>query len=143
MDPIKRIGKEFKALQQSNPYKVEVKNGNVWEAKIQGPKGSPYEGGIFVVHITFPKDYPLKPPKFIFKTKIYHPNIDSSSGETCLDFNDWSPAKNAQYILIKIENLLLDPNPDEPLEPHIAEECLKHPAKYLEVARKWTSQYSK
>lgn len=32
------------------------------------------EGGVFKAHLTFPKDYPQKPPKMKFITDIWHPN---------------------------------------------------------------------
>lgn len=32
------------------------------------------EGGVFKAHLTFPKDYPLRPPKMKFITEIWHPN---------------------------------------------------------------------
>jgi ubiquitin-protein ligase len=54
---------------------------------------SPFSGGVFFLNITFPTDYPFKPPKVSFQTKIYHPNINSN-GSICLDIlrDQWSPA---------------------------------------------------
>lgn len=54
---------------------------------------SPYAGGVFFLAIHFPTDYPFKPPKVNFTTRIYHPNINSN-GSICLDIlrDQWSPA---------------------------------------------------
>ena len=54
---------------------------------------SPYTGGVFFLAIHFPTDYPFKPPKVNFTTRIYHPNINSN-GSICLDIlrDQWSPA---------------------------------------------------
>ncbi|CAK9203503.1 unnamed protein product [Sphagnum troendelagicum] len=55
-----------------------------WQATIMGPPDSPYAGGVFLVMIHFPPDYPFKPPKVAFRTKVFHPNINSN-GSICLD----------------------------------------------------------
>jgi len=34
-------------------------------------------GGFFRAHLTFPKEYPLLPPKMVFKSPIFHPNSKS------------------------------------------------------------------
>jgi hypothetical protein len=58
-----------------------------------GPTDSPYSGGVFFLAIHFPTDYPFKPPKVNFTTRIYHPNINGN-GSICLDIlrDQWSPA---------------------------------------------------
>jgi ubiquitin-protein ligase len=54
---------------------------------------SPYSSGVFFLSIAFPTDYPFKPPKVNFTTRIYHPNINAN-GSICLDIlrDQWSPA---------------------------------------------------
>ncbi|KAE8789745.1 Ubiquitin-conjugating enzyme E2 28 [Hordeum vulgare] len=93
----KRILKELKDLQRDPPTSCSA--GPVaedmfhWQATIMGPSESPYAGGVFLVTIHFPPDYPFKPPKVAFKTKVFHPNINSN-GSICLDIlkEQWSPA---------------------------------------------------
>ncbi|WVZ07572.1 hypothetical protein V8G54_020918 [Vigna mungo] len=75
-----------------------------WQATIMGPADSPYAGGVFLVTIHFPPDYPFKPPKVAFRTKVFHPNINSN-GSICLDIlkEQWSPAltiSKVQYFFL-------------------------------------------
>jgi ubiquitin-conjugating enzyme E2 D/E len=64
-----------------------------WHATVLGPAGSPYEGGTFHIEIKFSNAFPFKAPQFIFKTKIYHCNINAE-GKICLNLlsDQWSPS---------------------------------------------------
>ena len=42
---------------------------------LQGPKDTPFEGGVFEVVLKVPEQYPLVAPNVRFKTKIFHPNV--------------------------------------------------------------------
>ena len=75
-----------------------------WKGKIFGPDDTPYFGGIFIIDITIPPDYPFKPPKMKFDTKVWHPNISSQTGAICLDIlkNEWTPALTIRTALISL-----------------------------------------
>ncbi|CAM8993412.1 unnamed protein product [Rhodiola kirilowii] len=114
-----------------------------WQATIMGPADSPYSGGVFLVTIHFPPDYPFKPPKVAFRTKVFHPNINSN-GSICLDIlkEQWSPALTISKVLLSICSLLTDPNPDDPLVPEIAHMYKTDRSKYETTARSWTQKYA-
>jgi len=148
MSATKRIIRELADLRKDPPLNcsagpVDEADVFIWEGVLFGPDDSPYSGGVFKVNIQFPVDYPFKPPRVIFNTKIYHPNINKA-GFICLDIlkNNWSPALTVSKVLLSILSMLTDPNPKDPLEPEIANQYTNNRAEYELTARDWTMAYA-
>jgi ubiquitin-conjugating enzyme E2 D/E len=144
---LKRLQKELSDIQREPPANCSAGIADTdmykWTATIMGPPDSPYAGGIFFLDVHFPQEYPFKPPKFRFTTRIYHPNI-SGDGYICLDIlkEQWSPALTVSKVLLSICSLLDDPNPDDPLVPEIAREYKQSKERYTATAREWTRMYA-
>jgi len=147
MSAAQRIKKELSDLTEDPPANCSAgpldEDVFHWQATLMGPADSPYEGGVFMMNIKFPPDYPFKPPRVTFETRIYHPNINSSGG-ICLDIlkSEWSPALTVSKVLLSICSLLCDPNPDDPLVPDIARLYKQDKEKYMRTAKLWTIQYA-
>lgn len=145
---LRRIQKEHRDLLKDPPANTSagpVTESDMfnWKATIIGPEDSPYAGGLFFLNIHFPSDYPFKPPRLQFTTKIFHPNINANGG-ICLDIlkDQWSPALTISKVLLSVCSLLTDPNPDDPLVPEIATLYKRDRKKFTETAAEWTRKYA-
>eukprot|EP01115_Flamella_aegyptia_P011472 TRINITY_DN53827_c0_g1_i1.p1 TRINITY_DN53827_c0_g1~~TRINITY_DN53827_c0_g1_i1.p1 ORF type:complete len:210 (+),score=39.46 TRINITY_DN53827_c0_g1_i1:35-664(+) len=113
-------------------------------AEVYGPDGTPYEKGVFKVEIEVPTDYPFKPPKVKFVTKIYHPNV-KSDGSFCTDIlttQGWSPQLKIQQVLLTIRQILEEPNLENPLEADIAQQYKTDKNTFIKTAKEWTKKYA-
>lgn len=55
-----------------------------WKGTIHGSKDTVFEGTEYKLSLSFPNEYPFKPPKVKFETSCFHPNVDVY-GNICLD----------------------------------------------------------
>ena len=142
---LKRIRKELLDLGKDPPSNCSA--GPVgddlfhWQATLMGPTDSPYQGGVYFLNIHFPADYPFKPPKINFTTRIYHPNINAN-GQICLDIlkEQWSPALTISKVLLSVCSLLTDPNCGSPANPEAAELFMQDKKAYNRRVRRLTEE---
>jgi len=86
-------------------------------AEIEGPTGTPYAGRFFQLKLVISSDFPHSPPRGFFLTKIYHPNVDMSTGAICVNTlkKDWDSSVTMSHVLGVIRCLLIVPFPESSL----------------------------
>jgi len=141
------LKKQLKDLQK-NPVEgfsaglVDDSNIFEWEIMIIGPQDTLYEGGFFRATMTFPTTYPLEPPKLVFKSDMWHPNV-YPNGEVCISIlhppgddkwgyekasERWLPVHTVETILISVISMLSSPNDESPANVEAAKEWRESPA---------------
>lgn len=115
----------------------------VWDVTMNGPENTPYAGGKFVLRVQFPTQYPFKPPTMHFQTKVYHPSVQTATGEVCgAVLGQWGPTQTAEYVLMTVYSLLQTPSPDHPLENDIAQLLATNPKEFEKKAKKFTKEHA-
>eukprot|EP00007_Cunea_sp_BSH-02190019_P001610 CAMPEP_0174229194 /NCGR_PEP_ID=MMETSP0417-20130205/236_1 /TAXON_ID=242541 /ORGANISM="Mayorella sp, Strain BSH-02190019" /LENGTH=304 /DNA_ID=CAMNT_0015306717 /DNA_START=70 /DNA_END=983 /DNA_ORIENTATION=+ len=149
------LAKQFRDLQK-NPVEgfsaglVDDDDPFVWQILLLGPPDTLYEGGIFKGKMTFPKEYPNMPPKLVFDTELWHPNI-YESGEVCISIlhppgddkwgyekasERWTPVHTVESILLSVISMLSDPNTESPANIEASTQYRDDPAGFKKkVAR--------
>jgi len=148
MAATRRLQKELGEIRGSanksfRDVQVDESNLLIWQGLIV-PEKSPYNKGAFLIDIVFPPEYPFKPPKVSFRTKIYHPNIDEK-GQVCLPIiaaENWKPATKTEQVLQSLVSLVNDPEPEHPLRADLAEEFSKDRKKFNKNAEEFTKKHS-
>lgn len=119
---LRRIMRELKEMHDNNAtvFVCDDSASNKamsWKVVLDGPAGTPYEDGTFVLSVSFPVDYPFKPPQVLFLTPVFHCNVNSS-GAVCLDIlkSMWSPALTMHKVLLSLQSMMENPNADDPLD---------------------------
>jgi len=110
-----------------------------------GPEGTPYEGGHWVIRIDIPEQYPFQSPSVGFVNKIYHPNVDESSGSVCLDVisQKWSSIYELSHIFDHfLPQLLQEPNVADPLNQSAAQHLGKDPISFRKTVIDYVQRYA-
>ncbi|KAJ1891064.1 hypothetical protein LPJ66_007130 [Kickxella alabastrina] len=140
---LRRLVNELNKLQTTPPegIHITVNEDTLTEinACIDGPTDTPYEGGKFHVRLTIDERFPETPPKGIFMTKIFHPNI-SEQGEICVSTlkKDWQKHYGIEHVLVTVKCLLIYPNPESALNEEAGKLLLEKYDEYAKHARLMT-----
>jgi ubiquitin-conjugating enzyme E2 I len=123
-----RLVEERKAWRKDHPYgffarPITDEKGNTnlmsWECGIPGKKDTIWEGGEYKLFMEFSSEYPSKPPKCKFNPVLPHPNI-YPSGSVCLSIlneeKDWKASITIKQILLGVQDLLDNPNCNDPAQ---------------------------
>ena len=120
--PLSNLGFTLSLISENNIYR--------WITSILGPKDTPYRAGLFYVEIIFQKLYPEEAPKMIFKTPIYHPNVNILESTNNLELgqvafkaiNNWKSSDNTRELIFKLYYLFYYPDLDLAYSLDIAKE---------------------
>ncbi|KYQ91730.1 ubiquitin-conjugating enzyme E2 [Tieghemostelium lacteum] len=154
MSAYKRLMQEYKEI-TLHPTEgiaagpLDEDNLFLWEAVIMGPVGTDYEHGLYIAQLTFPTDYPLSPPKMVFTSEMFHPNI-YPNGEVCISIlhapgedpnhyesslERWSPVQSVETILLSVLSMISEPNLDSPANIEAAKLWREDKKRYREKVR--------
>ncbi|KAJ3223817.1 hypothetical protein HK099_000647 [Clydaea vesicula] len=147
MSSQRRIQKELVDFNKSPITGIEItpeeNNLYKWKVTLTAPNNSLYKGAVFKVNVEFSTDFPFKPPKVVFGTKIYHPNVDDD-GSICVGIlkNEmWKPSTKITEVFYALLDLLENPNPDDPLQTSIAEQYRNDPATFSKNVKEYIKKY--
>jgi ubiquitin-conjugating enzyme E2 R len=152
---IQRLSNELKALKRDpvEGFTVQIpdeSNFFEWDVYIQGPPDTDYEGGIFKARLSFPEDFPYKPPEMKFLSDFWHPNV-YADGKVCISIlhppghdpmsgeraeERWSPIQSVTSVLLSVISLLSDPNNSSPANVDAGVEWRNNRVKFREKIRK-------
>jgi len=142
----RRINKELKELPCEGIHAVPFQNSdriNKVMARIEGPKDSAYENGIFYLIVDFSVDVPFMPPKVRFLTRIFHPAI-SCHGHISMDLltTEWSSVYTIRTVLLSIQSVLTDTHLELCEHTPIGKLYKENKPEYERIARSWTEKYA-
>ncbi|KAL2933715.1 Ubiquitin-conjugating enzyme E2 34 [Bienertia sinuspersici] len=114
---VKRLQKEFRALCKEPVSHIVARpspnNILEWYYVLEGSEGTPFAGGYYYGRITFPSEYPFKPPSIRMTTPNGRFMTDT---KICLSMSDfhpesWNPMWSVSSILTGLLSFMMDKSP--------------------------------
>lgn len=117
-----------------------------WNCGIPGKANTPWDGAVYKLTMDFSDEYPAKPPKCKFTPVLFHPNV-YPSGTVCLSIlnedEDWRPSITIKQILLGIQDLLDNPNPNSPAQAEPYQLYVSNRQEYLRRVRAQATSLAK
>jgi ubiquitin-conjugating enzyme E2 I len=149
-----RLSEERKSWRKDHPFGFIAKpakneDGTLnlfqWECAIPGKKDTIWEGGLYKLRMLFKDDYPSTPPKCRFEPPLFHPNV-YPSGTVCLSLldenKDWKPSISIKQLLVGIQELLNNPNIEDPAQADAYQIYVQNRVEYEKRVRRQALQFA-
>ena len=120
-----------------------------WSACFIGPKGSPYERGLFFIEMKFDSNYPDSCPIDVqMRTPTYHPNIDRNNGHICVSYTwpyAWKNTNNIVGIINAVWDLLAMEHPTNGYQVENIEKAKEFKSRYAYESQQydWKNSWNK
>ncbi|POS69278.1 ubiquitin-conjugating enzyme [Diaporthe helianthi] len=114
-----------------------------WKIVVEGPDGSPYCNGVFLLYLHADEGYPRLAPKARFVTKIQHPNVNIH-GRICHSIfdRDWTSDTSMGAVLDTIYGLLYQPESSDPVNTATTLGFFHDPGEFAEEAREHVRRHA-
>ena len=143
-DTIHNLGYSIKLFKEDDIYE--------WDVVLLGAPDSLYNGGIFHIKLSFPKNYPNSKPEVIFLTPIYHLNVNPIKlegneieplGHVSGSFiNWWNPKTTVKEILVQLYSIFYLQTNDSPYGLDRSIEFLENRPLYDMKTKYFTKKYA-
>lgn len=144
MSAVPHLSKQLKDLQKHplGGFRVEVGTDiYTWTVWFAGPRDTPYYPGVYRAQLTFPQEFPFKPPELKILSSFWHPNV-YDTGVVCIsvlhapgvdEHNSiesaqmrWTPVQTIEKVLVAFVSLLSDPDASDAGAPANVDALVQH-----------------
>ncbi|WLF79272.1 E2 ubiquitin-conjugating protein mms2 [Lodderomyces elongisporus] len=113
----KGLGAESISYGLTNQDDITMTN---WNGTIIGPPHSNHENRIYSLSITCDAQYPEKPPKVKFVSKVNLPCVDSQGNVIAAEFDtlkNWKRSYSMETVLLELRKSMASPNNKKLTQP--------------------------